>query len=92
MRRTILTAVVIVAMCAFLGLSWVRPIVRWPLLLLSGASLFVLAATLVIPYPVPIRNQLLMATVGTGTLALTYIYDAVLGLLAGCSESIRGAR
>lgn len=32
-----------------------------------------------------------MATVGTGALALTYAYDAILGLLAGCSEGIRGA-
>ncbi|MBB3260383.1 hypothetical protein F4827_005286 [Paraburkholderia bannensis] len=92
MRRTILTAVAILLMCALLGLSWVRPIVRWPLLLLSGASLFVLAATLVIPYPVPVRNQLLMATVGTGALALTYVYDAVLGFLAGCGEGIRGVQ
>ena len=60
MRRAILAAIVIVAICAFLGLRWIRPIVRWPLLLLSGVSLFVLVATLVIPYPVPVRNQLLM--------------------------------
>lgn len=92
MRRTILTAVGIAALCAFLGLSWVRPVIRWPLLLLSGVSLFVLTATLVIPYPVPIRNQLLMATVGTGALALTYVYDVVLGLFAGLGEGIRGAR
>ncbi|WP_186060517.1 hypothetical protein [Burkholderia gladioli] len=91
MRRAILAAIVIVAICAFLGLRWIRPIVRWPLLLLSGVSLFVLVATLVIPYPVPVRNQLLMATVGTGALALTYAYDAILGFLAGCSEGIRGA-
>ena len=81
----------ILTMGIFLALQWTRPLVRWPLLLLSGTSLFVLAATLVIPYPVPIRNQLLMATVGTGSLALTYAYDAILGALVGISEGLGDA-
>lgn len=85
--KIIRLAVVMISMILLLVLQWIRPVVRWPLLLLSGASLFVLAATLIIPYPVPVRNQLLMATVGTGALALAHLYDATLCILGGLGRA-----
>jgi hypothetical protein len=68
----------------FFALLWMRPLVHLPLRLLSFLSLLVFGITLLIPYPVPFSNRVLMASVGVGSLALTWLYDSLLGLMSEC--------
>lgn len=66
----------------FFVLLWMRPLVHLPLRLLSSLSLLVFGITLLIPYPIPFSNRVLMASIGIGSLALTWLYDSLLGLMS----------
>ena len=62
----------------FFVLLWIRPLVHLPLRVLSFMSLLAFVITLIVPHQVAFSTRLMMASVGIGTIALSWVYDSLL--------------